>query len=45
MVVWHAGFARGLRFLVGEEVVVPGWEALVAFVEEATVVAEGLDTD
>ncbi len=35
-------FARGLIFLGSEEAVIPGWEALVAFVEEATVVAKCL---
>ena len=36
------GFAGGLILLSREQVVVPGWEALVAFVEQAAVVAESL---
>jgi hypothetical protein len=38
-VVDHIGFAGALVLFVGEEAVVPGGEALVAFVEEAAVVA------
>ena len=38
----QGGFARALVLFAVEEVVVPGWETLVKFVEEAAVVAEGL---
>lgn len=40
---WEVGFARGLVLFELEEPVVPRREALVAFVEQAAVVAEGLD--
>ncbi len=39
---WGGGFAGGGVAFCGEEVAVPGWEAVVAFVEEAAVVAESL---
>ena len=35
-------FAGGLILFGGEEIEVPGWEPLVAFVEQAAVVAESL---
>lgn len=38
----HVCLARSLVFVGVEEAVVPGWETLVALVEEAAVVAESL---
>jgi hypothetical protein len=41
---WEGGFAAGLVLFGEEEMVVPGWEAVVTLVEKATVVAERLRT-